>query len=285
MAEFILSAFSDEYSSVFDKQLEGLNKNNVKYMEIRGVDGKNISDITCAEAKEIKSKIDNAGIKISSIGSPIGKIKITDDIDAHIEKLKHIIELAKILDTDRIRMFSFYLPADEPFENYRSQVIDEIGRMLEAADETGITLCHENEKGIYGDIPSRCLDLMQTFDGKLGCVFDHANFIQCKAEPYPSGFDMLEKYITYMHIKDAEADGSITPAGEGIGRITETLGRLDKREGEIILTVEPHLKVFAGLAALEGGERTKLKNAFETSEEAFAAAIAGIRKCIDDCRK
>mgnify|MGYP006991336640 CR=1 FL=1 len=53
MAKFVLSAFSDEYSHDFDEQLEGLAKNGLSLMEIRGVNGKNISAVTPDEAREL----------------------------------------------------------------------------------------------------------------------------------------------------------------------------------------------------------------------------------------
>lgn len=284
MAEFVLSAFADEYSPVFDEQIKGLKENNVVMIEIRGVDGRNISDITEDQAKELRRKLDDAGIGVSTIGSPIGKIRLSDDFDAHLDVLRRCCASANILGTNRVRMFSFYGAPGKNITECGSEVIDKLGRMLDVADEYGVVLCHENEKGIYGDVPSRCRELHDALP-RLGCVFDHANFIQSGAVPYPDGYNLLADKITYLHIKDANADGTIVPAGRGIGRIPETLRELDKREGTIILTVEPHLRVFPGLSALEGGERTKLGNAYETSAEAFAAAVAGLRNCIEEARK
>ncbi len=177
-------------------------------------------------------------------------------------------------------MFSFYIP-DGKYEEYRGEVLDRMGKMLEIGDEYGVRLCHENEKGIYGDIPERCLDIMTAFDGRYGCVFDPANFIQCGAEPFEHGFDLLKRYITYMHIKDAEPNGTIVPAGMGIGCVPETLAVINMLySGDFVLTLEPHLRVFAGLEALEGGPRTALGNAYATSAEAFAAAAEYLRWCI-----
>ena len=133
MVKFKLSAFADEYSPNFDKQLEGLRKNGVEMMEIRGVDGTNIADITTEKAKEIKLKLDKSGIKVSAIGSPLGKIKITDPIEPHLDQLRRVIEIAKILDTKRIRMFSFYMPEGEKPEKYRDEVFKRLEKMLEIA--------------------------------------------------------------------------------------------------------------------------------------------------------
>ena len=143
-------------------------------------------------------------------------------------------------------------------------------------------MCHENEKGIYGDTPVRCLDLLETFAGRLGCVFDPANFLQVGADPFPDAFMSLQSYITYMHIKDCVRNGTIVVAGKGVGSIPEIFALLNRTvDDDMIVTVEPHLKVFDGLSALEGGEKTKIQNnTFATNEEAFCAAIAGARMCM-----
>jgi len=283
MATFRFSAFADEYSKEFDEQIKGLLENNVHLIEPRGIDGVNISDLTTEKAMEVKSKLDAAGIGISALGSPIGKIKLDEDFESHKIKLRRTCEIAKILGAQRIRMFSFYMPKDcEDVSVYRDTVMARMGEMIDIAEEYGIQLCHENEKGIYGDTPERCLELVKAFDGRLGCVFDPANFIQCGVTPFPEAFESLLPYLTYMHIKDCAASGTVVVAGTGVGCIPEIFALLNRTvNGEIVVTVEPHLKVFAGLEELEGDDKTQIKNsAFTTSSEAFSAAITGARMCM-----
>ncbi len=275
MADFILSAFADEYSPELERQLEGLAKFDIKKLEIRGVDGKNVSVLTPDEAKNCKKMLDAAGMSLSAVGSPLGKISLDGDFDAHCELTRRVCETANIMDCTRVRAFSFY-----DTNGRREEVIDRLGRLIEICKAAGVTFCHENEKGIYGDTPEKCLDLKNTFGDDIGVVFDHANFIQCGSQPYPHAFDLLGGHINYMHIKDATANGTVVPAGEGIGRIPETLRALDKREGELILTLEPHLRVFAGLDELEHGEKTKVQGTYRTAEEAFAAAVIAVREAI-----
>lgn len=279
MNKFILSAFADEYSSNFDLQLEGLLKNGMTHIELRGVDGKNILDLTEEELEGVKAKLEKSGIKISAIGSPLGKIDITDPFEEHLEKTKKCVELANYLGTPNIRMFSFYIK-DGDFEGHRDEVIRRLGAMLDIADEGGVLLCHENEKGIYGDTPERCLDLLNEFGGRLKCIFDPANFLQCGEESYPRAFELLCDKIYYMHIKDADATGSIVPAGAGEGRIPDMLRSLASGEAPYILTLEPHLTVFEGLAALEDGEKTKHAYEFSSTEEAFNVGAEALRRII-----
>lgn len=278
MVKYRFSAFADEYSSVFDEQIEGLISNKVRMIELRGVDGVNVSDLTPAKAAEVHKKLDSAGITVSAVGSPLGKIKITDSMDEHIEKVKNTCEIANILQTSKIRVFSFYIP-DEKYEDCRNEVIERLSVMLDIADEYGVRMCHENERGIYGDNAERCLDILNEFDGRLGCVFDPANFIICGVEPFPYAYELLKTHITYLHIKDALRNGTIVPAGQGIGGIPELLAVINKvHTGDFILTAEPHLRVFDGLDKL--GNAVAVANTYSTAVEAFETAITNLRYCI-----
>lgn len=279
MVKFRLSAFSDEYAPELDKQIEGLILNKIHMTELRNIDGTNVSDLTAAQAKDVHRKLDAAGISVSAIGSPIGKIKINDPMEPHLDMLRRTCETAAIVGTKRIRMFSFYIEEGKYAET-QNEVIDRMGQMLDVADEYNIQLCHENEKGIYGDNADTCLELMRAFDGRIGCVFDPCNFLQCGCTPFPDCYNMLKPYITYMHIKDNGPHG-IVPAGRGQGCIPETLAMINiSRTGDFILTLEPHLRVFAGYEKLEGENRMKLSEEYETSADAFEAAVTNLRYCI-----
>ena len=82
--KIILCGFADEADPMLDGQIEALKGNGISLLEIRGVDGKNIVDVTREEAKAIRAKLDANGISVWSLGSPIGKININDDFDAAI---------------------------------------------------------------------------------------------------------------------------------------------------------------------------------------------------------
>lgn len=281
MAKFELSAFTDEYSKDMSKQIEGMLKNGIKYTELRGVNGKNVSALTDYEAKEVKNMLDANGLAVWSVGSPLGKIKLTDDINAHIELTKRVCQTACILGTPRIRVFSFYVPNTSNIAPYRSQVMEYMNMMLEASKPYGTILCHENEKGIYGAKTEGVLDIINTFGDEYKHIFDPANFIQEDVTTYPDAFNALKDHIYYMHIKDARADKSIAPAGKGIGGISSIIKELDKKDGTFVLTVEPHLRIFAGLASLEkDGNTTEIPDQYPTSEAAFNAAVDAIKGII-----
>ena len=280
MAHFILSAFADEASPMLDEQIKALQEEGVSLIELRGVDGKNVSTLTLEEAAAVKKKLDAAGIRLSALGSPYGKASLGIAFDEHLALFKHGLELCKVLDTQRIRMFSFHPAEGVSPEDSREEVLRRLEIMVQLAKEAGVTLVHENEKGIYGDIAERNVDLLNVFGDSLGFAFDPANFIQCGVNTLEA-YEQLHDRITYMHIKDAiMADGAVVCAGHGDGNVAEILRRLNaERAGEIILTVEPHLTVFKGLNDLQD-EELKHHESYPDSRTAFHAAVTAIKDII-----
>jgi len=280
MKDIKIYAFADEADSNIDGQIEAMKRNGLDGLEIRGVDGQNISDISNEKAKEVKLKLDNAGLITWSIGSPIGKININDDFSAHKEKFKHTLEIAKILNSDNMRIFSFYMPEnEEPAKYNKNQVIEYLAEMCEIAKPYNINLCHENEKGIYGDIPERCLEIHKALPNLKG-IFDPANYVQCNVDTLKA-WEMLKDYIFYLHIKDAQKDGFVVPAGNGNGNVEAIVKDFIENGGKDF-TIEPHLTVFSGLSALERvGEETKIAEfKYPDADTAFDAACNAFKNII-----
>ena len=198
MSDIKIFGFADEADANFDGQIDAMKRNNLDGLEIRGVDGVNIADISQEKAKEVKKKLDDVGFIVWSIGSPIGKIKLDEDFEAHKDKFKSLLEISKILDTNNMRIFSFFMEKGADFGSCRNQVLENLSELVEIAKPYNVNLCHENEKGIYGDIASRCLDIFKTVP-ELKCVFDPANFVQCGQDTLEA-WEMLKGYVKYLHI-------------------------------------------------------------------------------------
>lgn len=274
-------AFADEASSEIDKQILSMKKNGIKGLEIRNVDGVNVSDISDSKAKEVRKKLDDAGLITWSIGSPIGKIDIEkNDFKLHVEKFKRTLEIAEILDCRNLRMFSFFIPKDKNPNEYKNEIIDRLGVFCDIAKETPVELCHENEKGIYGDNAERCLEILKQFPQIKG-VFDPANFVQCKQDTVEA-WNMLGAYIKYVHIKDALSDMSVVPAGKGEGNVEFIIDEYMKNGGKDF-TIEPHLAVFDGFGDLEinSEEKSRLIYSYSSNEEAFDAAVNAFKSIIE----
>ena len=241
-----ISGFADEIDKSVDIQFAVLNKLGIKYFEPREIDGKDISLLSLDEAKDLKNKMDKAGIKASSIGSPIGKTEISD-ADRDFELFKHIVEIAKILDCRFIRIFSYNNAC-----NAKDAVVTALKRMAEFAEKENIILLHENEKDSFGDTAERCLELLEAVNSEnFKAVFNPANFVQ-QGEDTIKAFEMLKKYVAYMHIKDSREDKTFVPAGAGKGNIKYILRSLKSDGYDGFLSLEPQLGTFESFE--KGGE-------------------------------
>ena len=271
--KFRLAAFADEADGRISEQIKAMTENGIDYLEIRGVDGENISDISKEKAREVRKHLDDAGLSVWSLGSPYGKIGICDDFTAHLDKFKKGLDLADILGAKHIRMFSFYVPSGDE-ARYKEEVFRRLEQFIFAANGSGVILCHENEKGIYGDIADRCVEIHKEFP-TLKAVFDPANFVQCGQNTIKA-WELLLPYVEYMHIKDAMADGSVVPAGKGTGNLPYLLRNYKGK----VLTLEPHLSVFDGFDKLETEEKTKMGYCYPSSRAAFDAAVDALKELI-----
>lgn len=285
----ILTGFADEIAASLDTQMQVLDKLHMDHIEMRGVDGRNFVEYSEAQAREVKKRLDDRGFKLSAVGSPIGKIGITDDFVPHMELFKHTVELAHIMDTPNIRMFSFYVPKKQDSGSdmhqkaakapFREQVMERLGQFADYASANEIVLLHENEKGIYGEMAEDCLDILKNFAGEhFKAVFDFANFVQAGQDTLEA-YELLKPYIAYIHVKDALfKDGSVVPAGYGDGNVEEILRYLKADGYRGYLSLEPHLSDFTGFSSLEKGGKIGKKL---SGEEAFTLAHDALIKILE----
>ena len=271
----ILSAFADEYADGLKEQCEALNKFGIEYIELRGVNGKNVSTLTESEVKETKRILDDYEIRVSSIGSPLGKIDIKGDLNGHYETAKRVYETANILGAKNVRIFSFY-SKETPFDKCKGEIYDGIEKLVDLSDGTGLTLCHENEALIYGESPEKCLEIVEYFGGRMRCVFDMGNFVLDGYDPM-AAYKLLSDYVEYFHIKDAFYSGEIVPAGKGEAKIKEILDDYKVNGGkDTFITLEPHLQTFSGLNALVGKSFDNPYK-YEDQKAAFTDAVKKLK--------
>ena len=274
MSKFIFSGFADEISPDFDEQLKLLNELGIKYLELRGAYGKNVSEFSDEMLDRLSEKLEKSGIGVSAIGSPVGKYEITEDYSIQLERFCRIIDIAKKMKTRYIRIFSYFMkPCD--FEKYKDEVIRRLFGFVKIAENEDIVLLHENEKDIFGENAENCKYIFDNIKSpNLKGIFDPANFVQCGVDTLKA-FELLKEHIVYMHIKDALPNGEVVPAGMGIGHLPEIFGRLNADGYEGFVSLEPHLGFFNGLGELEQGEikqktasdADKFKLAYRKTEE------------------
>jgi len=264
-----LSAFADEVTDDFLKQVKYLVKEDVGYIEPRFINKKNIMDLNKHQLNEAKKMMQDHGLKVSAIGSPIGKVRLDEPFEPHLDKFKHAVELALLFETPYIRMFSYYAPEGQNIDDYRDQVMERMAAKVEVLKDVDITMVHENEANIYGHTAEHCVDIVETINSpKLRLVYDPANFVWGEkiTDNVESCWPLMKPYVVHVHIKDwklgAKDVGSIP--GEGDGQIKELLAELAALNYDGCLTMEPHLQAGGQF----GGS---------TGPELFSKAIAAVR--------
>lgn len=252
---FTLSGFGDEVSRELNEQLDLLQSEGVNHLELRGVWGKNVLDLSDEEAARVKNELAARGMGVSAIGSPIGKISVDDPFEPHLARFQRALELAGYFSAPYMRIFSFYVPEGKAYR-YRNEVIARLRALGDAAAGQPVTLGLENEHGLYGDIPKRSLDLLRVLDNaQFKTVFDPCNYLMEGVRPFEQAFPLLADTIGYLHIKDAHLESrKICVAGEGDGQIAETLQALKERGFDGFLSLEPHLLVAGKSSGVSGPE-------------------------------
>ena len=277
MAQFILSAFADEADTALAGQIAALKRNGIYNLEPRNIDG-GILKKTPEELREIRRELDAAGIGISSLGSPIGKFDIHGDFEEYLEDFRKALLACKILGTNRMRIFSFFVEPEE-YAACREEVLRRLNVLLDLAEAEGVTLCHENESKIYGQNVEQVKDLLTSLPRMKG-IFDAANYVMNDQDPI-EGIKATLPSLAYLHIKDASfAEKCIQAAGEGDGRYEDVLKLVDETcDGTCFLTLEPHLHIFAAYKKIDS-HKLKTGVDFATSDEAFDYAATALKKLL-----
>lgn len=268
-----LSAFADEVTEDFRSQVEFLAKERVGYIEPRFVNRKNIMDLNRSELDEARRMIRDHGLKVSAIGSPIGKVRLDEPFEPYLDKFKHAVDLAQFFETPFVRMFSYYAPQGKNIDDYRDQVLERMAAKVQVVEGTDVTMVHENEAHIYGHTAENCADLIEAVGSdRLRLAYDPANFVWGEkiTNNVEACWPVMKPYVVHIHIKDwklgAPDVGSLP--GQGDGQIKELLAELAAMKYDGCMTMEPHLKTGGQF----GGS---------TGPELFSKAIAAVRKLAD----
>lgn len=268
MAQYRLSAFADEAGDTLSEQIAALKRNAIGYLELRTVGGVSVADMTRDALTDCAHRLQDAGIRVETVGSPIGK----SAADAPFDAYRRVLDAAHILGASRIRMFSF-------FSEDEDAVCTRLEEMLALADAANVLLCHENEKEIFGDVTSRVLRLAERFYPRMRFIFDPANFVQCGCAPR-GAYRALRPYVEYFHIKDARfADGVVVPPGEGDGDVAYLLREHARDHENVMLTVEPHLVEFAPVK--DKVSFLHSARGYADRGEAFDAAVRALKALMD----
>ncbi len=264
-----LSGFADEIDDDFEKQCAVLNRLGITHMELRSAWGVNVLDLTAEQVDRAREILGRHDIAVSSIGSPIGKIAIIDDFDEHLARHDVALARAATFAAPYIRVFSFFIPEGDDPDSHRDEVLRRMSALADRATGRDVVLLHENEKDIYGDIPRRCVDIVESVGSPvLRLAWDAANFVQCGVRPYTDGYAGVRPHLEYVQVKDALLEtGEVVPAGAGDGETVETIRALREDGFDGFFSLEPHLQSAGVLGGFSG------EDLFAKAHEAFTGIL------------
>ena len=290
MREYKISGFIDEIDHDFEEQLKLARELGMKYACLRDIDGKRIQRFTPTQINNyILPLLSQYDIRVSSIGSGVGKIILNDELayQKDIDDLKKICEAAMLLRCRYIRIFSFYSNYSKTKSGWAAErplVGERIRGYLDAVKDYDVVLLHENEKKVYGDSPERCLDLFNEFHGpQFKLIFDFGNFIQSGYEPLKC-YELMKGKIEEFHIKDAFLENRLVmPAGAGDGHMKEILQDAFEHGYDGFLSIEPHLNNVAAAQRLELDAAVRDSGEVDT-KVMFKVAINAFEKILKEMK-
>lgn len=249
-----LSGFGDEIDTDPLVQSAVLLALGAHHIEVRSAWGVNVVDLEPEATARLRALLDEKGLAVSAVASPIGKVDVSLPAHLEVDRLLRVIRVAKTLGTGYIRVFSFFRAEQQTAEDIRAAVIERMTLLAETAETHGVVLLHENEKGVYGDTPGRVLDIIESVGSPaLKVAWDSANFVQVGVRPFTEGYALLRPHLEYLQVKDAvAATGEVVPAGEGDGELLETLGALLADGYTGFASLEPHLASAHELGGFSG---------------------------------
>lgn len=218
----ILSGFADEAANhkTAVEQFAAFAALGLQYYSIRFIDVgegvKNVMKLTKGEIVKIRHLEDEYGLNVTSIGSPIGKVKLLDVDDgtknAYVPFDKYLktdvakaCELAHAFETKLIRGFSFYHPKGTDPLDHLPQVVDQLGQIAEACHRSDLTFGLEVEANLIGQSGQILAEIQRQVDHPaLLLIFDAANILTQGHSPADvhEQFRVMKPGLGWLHVKD-----------------------------------------------------------------------------------
>ncbi len=242
------SGISDEAGQAIDTQIKAHQELGWECLELRLVDGANLTEIPDAKFDEVYNKVTAAGMKVSCFGSAIANWArpITCDPQIDVDDLKQAIPRMQRFGTSFIRVMSYPNDPESPIPEpeWRAESIRRMKVMAKMAEDAGIVLAHENCSGWGGLSADNSNILLGEVDSPaLKVVFDTGNPVTYRQDAWEY-YETVYDSIIYVHIKDARVvdDKDVyCYCGEGEGRVKDIVGDLLSKGYEGGFSIEPHL--------------------------------------------
>lgn len=242
------SGISDEAGKTIATQIRAHKELGWKYLELRGIEGANLTQLNDADFDAVYGAVTDAGMGVSCFASAIANWArpITNDFAEDEADLARAIPRMHRFGTQFIRVMSYPNDKDNPLDDasWRKESIARMKQLARMAEDGGVILVHENCSG-WGGLSAENSNILLGEVGSpaLKVVFDTGN-------PVTYGQDAWEYYkavaadIVYVHIKDAQkinGEDQYCMCGDGEGYVKEIVADLLKNGYDGGFSIEPHL--------------------------------------------
>jgi sugar phosphate isomerase/epimerase len=273
------------YPDNFSKSLDWIVEQGLKYIEVRVVDGVNISNMTDEQVAAVRSQIEARGLTVTAIASPLYKCALDptrpvasgdvfgqaeESVEAHHEKLHRVIAIAKLLGAGSIRIFSFWRENDP--ELYFDEIVAHMKKAASVAEKEGIMLLQENEPACNGGFAEEVAKIVRAVASPaMKVLWDPGNEAYGGRPAFPEGYGFVKDVLAHVHIKDAyvRPDGTsrCVPVGSGNVPFIAQLRALEEDGYAGMFTIETHYLPEGGTKA--AGSRMTLDALRVLVNEAF----------------
>lgn len=216
-----ISFINDEYSTNLDDSLALAHKKQLKYIELRNIGGKNVTDLTIDEASTYSAKIAQSGVLVSSIVTPFlywsshqKEFNIMGQpVDSEEEYFIKLMDLADIFGSQHINIYS-YLQDDKLDIETLGQKLDKYSQM--ALDRGIVLLLNIDKKCTINNIHI----MHQLFENynfsNIYPLLNTGKIIADQDDYNPQELQDLINTCHYFHISDYDHEAKrFTVFGEG----------------------------------------------------------------------
>ena len=213
-------------------------------IELRTVKNKHVSKLDPEEKRDLKRRMDDAGIGCCCIGSAVYKSDLDGDNPKQLDKLRASIEAADYFGAQLIRAFSFWRTPER--EARMPEVMDHLRRAGDVGRNGGKKLVLENGKKTMHATGVELAQAMAGLDEDVwGVCWDPGNSIfgRLDFDPLNNGYPAVKGRVWHVHIKDPQVyDGGRAYVEMGKGQL-DIPGQLAvlKRDGyQGYISLETH---------------------------------------------
>ena len=253
-----LGIITDEVSDDLNEGLDFAAKHGLSHVEIRSVGGSNVLSLGDDEIVSIRQRVHEHGLFVSCLASPVFKCALhparviargdmfgasEGTVLQHFLLLERALTVARLLGTNKIRVFSFWREQDP--SSCAQEISRHLTRASEMAESAGVTLLLENEPTCNGGFAGEIADIIRTVNSpSLSALWDPGNEVYGGKESPLEGYCRVRSVIKHVHLKDARINSAghpeCLPIGRGSVPFAKQLAMLVDDGYQGLFTLEPH---------------------------------------------